>query len=224
MSGTSLFSGEPLPVAPRVNQPEVAAFHRKLLDYLRRLTGKLEQYIDVTGGGGGGTGTTGVPTIALWLSSDTGLETSYTAVNFDKKLWLDSTEYTYTSGRITVVKKGLYLIEFDLETSAVGGDVVEAVVQVLNPDNTVQFTVSFGYTTVDTTTTSMAVPIALPAGKTFQVSVRTSGAGDFTGIKKRGTRLTVLQLHADVYDGGGGGDGWDAADDSSIPTWGIAEL
>lgn len=37
----SILSGEPLPTAPPVEDPEVYKFHRDLLNYLRRLTGKF---------------------------------------------------------------------------------------------------------------------------------------------------------------------------------------
>ncbi|MHA2265859.1 MAG: hypothetical protein ACXAEN_25995, partial [Candidatus Thorarchaeota archaeon] len=36
-----LVSGEPMPIPPKVDDPELEAFHRKLMDYLRRLTTKL---------------------------------------------------------------------------------------------------------------------------------------------------------------------------------------
>ncbi len=63
----SIFSGEPLPVQPNIEDPEaVDRFHFKVLEYLRRLAAKLDGNL-----GGGGTGPPGPPGPAtpLWVPS-----------------------------------------------------------------------------------------------------------------------------------------------------------
>ncbi len=102
----NIFSGEILPVAPKIEDPELDAFVRKLLDYLRRLTGKLARF----SGGGGGTST--LKTLATTALSQAD------AVPFDvvweASLWQDDIfSFTGPSTSITVLESGYYVVEVD---------------------------------------------------------------------------------------------------------------
>lgn len=104
----NIFSGEILPVAPKVDNPDVDAFNRKLLDYLRRLVGKLARF---SGGG------TTLQAIALYFTTNQsdyvgGLKT----LEWDTVINQDVTVFQFTSPStdVMILTAGFYVIEFDL--------------------------------------------------------------------------------------------------------------
>lgn len=105
----SIFSGEIMPLAPELKDPELNAFHRNLLDYLRRLTGKLSRHV----GGGGGT----VETFSAYANEQSlGTGAVVALIPWNNELLKDST-YTHDvdSGVITVSQSGLYIVHCDVQ-------------------------------------------------------------------------------------------------------------
>jgi hypothetical protein len=220
MPGT-LFSGEPLPLAPRVGDSEVAAFHRKLLDYLRRLGAKLEQAL---GPGGGGTGVvTTVKHVACYIDDDQDLAGTYTAINWTNTLWIDGDAFEHSAQYISVVNDGMYLILCDVELGDSGYSSADALMLISAPDGTEAFYPAFGYSTFGFGTNTMAVCVPLIAGRRFEIQIRCTLAPAAGQIKKQGTRLTVLRLR-DMLDANEG-EGWNDPTHIGIPLpWGIAQL
>ena len=105
----NIFSGEPLPVAPEVDNPEIDAFNRKLLDYLRRLTGKLARF--------GGGSTSALKAIALYFTVDqSDFVTGIKILEWSNVIRQDSDTFQFSapSTDITVLSAGDYVIEIDI--------------------------------------------------------------------------------------------------------------
>ena len=118
---TFFFSGEPLPLAPSLEGMEEAqrieleAFHRQLLDYLRRLGAKLssERFSPVS---------SGIEILALALDDDYGLGGSgWRDIEWSLQLRIDSSfshSVLVTPEKITIEKDGFYLILADIKLTA----------------------------------------------------------------------------------------------------------
>ena len=114
---TFFFPGEPLPLAPSLEgmeeaqRVELEAFHRKLLDYLRRLAAKLssERFSPVS---------SGIEILALALDDDYGLGGSgWRDIEWSLQLRIDSSfshSVLVTPEKITIEKDGFYLILADI--------------------------------------------------------------------------------------------------------------
>lgn len=208
--GKTIFSGEPLPVAPPIKDPELNAFHRKLIDYLRRLTGKLNQYV----GAGNGLETF-VTTIAGEANATLGSD--WAPIDWTLDIRKDAVyEHSISSNQeqITVLLAGLYIILCDLWLDTGPTFPVSTRVVILDPEGFVEY----GFTELGAEgSLSMAVPVVLKADKVIRIDAKDSGGGgDF--LKTRGCRLTILRVALD--DSGGTSDtpgiGWD---DDDRPSW-----
>lgn len=215
-----IFSGEPLPVAPLVGSPEVDAFNRKLLDYLRRLTGKLDGLSLPPPGGGSGN----IPTYVGYFTEDQSLEASYAPIDWTTDLWIDDAyaHDTINPERIQVLSDGLYACFVDIEIAKSGFYPVDVKIVIYHDDGSTTFSPLFGHGLAGTDTFSMAVTLPLTANKAIAFFIQAPFFPDPTGIKFEGTRLTILKL-ADNADGGTGegGIGWDSLPDNP-PSWGVA--
>lgn len=224
MQGT-LFSGEPLPLAPNVRDNELSVFHRKLLDYLRRLGAKLEQVVGPGGGGGGtpGENVTTIKHVGCYIDANQNLAGTYTAIDWTNTLWIDSDAFTHAGAYISVVKTGMYLVHCDVELGESGYSSADLVLSVSNSDGTQLFYPIYGYATLNFGNNSVAICIPLLEGKTIAVLVRCPLAPASGQIKAQGTRLTVLRLRDEL--GTNDGEGWNDPDDDGVPEpWGLAQL
>lgn len=110
MARRRIFSGEPMPVAPQVKEPELASFHYKLLEYLRRLAAKIDAN---TGTGDPGTGAAtlvfGANLTAAFEYDDSG----YIPIVWDNVIRSD-TPFSHSAGTITLANTGFYVVELDL--------------------------------------------------------------------------------------------------------------
>ena len=105
----NIYSGEILPVAPKVDDPEIDAFNRKLLDYLRRLTGKLARF--------SGGSTSALKAIALYFTVDqTDFVTGVKTLEWSEVIRHDTDTFQFASPStdVTVLSSGDYVIEIDL--------------------------------------------------------------------------------------------------------------
>ena len=113
---TFFFSGEPLPLAPSLEgmedpqRQELEAFHRKLLDFLRRMGAKLssERFSPVS---------SGIDTLALALVANYTLGAGWQDIEWSLQLRVDSSfshSVLVNPGKITIEKDGYYLILADI--------------------------------------------------------------------------------------------------------------
>lgn len=113
----SIFSGEPLPIAPRVDSNELSVFHRKLLDYLRRLSGILDREIMPDGGGGGPPSADTTPLIFSAFTDttqDCGVSAE-TILVWNTTLRKDSIyDFTDDDGHIQLNRTGHYVVTVDI--------------------------------------------------------------------------------------------------------------
>lgn len=218
-TNSGLFSGETLPVAPKTQDPNIDAFNRKLLDYLRRLTAKLAGAIDVEG-----------ESVAAYVGTLSEDQTSvpyndHFEVKWTQDIWLDTGFYQHSevtnNEEITVRTEGLYVIAFDVEHTV---------------DTTLDFWVELyingGYRTVEFSYLlgldpglpgSMVVTIPMVEGTKFRIRGNRETDGTVTGsLYLPSTRISVLRIASNVHGGGRGtdegGNGWDSAK-STYPSW-----
>jgi hypothetical protein len=105
-----LYSGEPLPIPPPAD-PELAAFHRKLIDYLRRITTKLRFQISSVGA---------LETFAAGIDGDQTFATaSWEDIEWDEPWRRDASfahDATSNPEQITLLQSGFYLMLIDVRT------------------------------------------------------------------------------------------------------------
>lgn len=199
-----VISGEPLPVPPEVSDKEVGAFFRKLIDYLRRLTAKLQAAINNDGSG------TAVKTFASWLDeADYSIGASYAGIEWKKDLRIDSPYSHSTStnpSRITILEDGMYLVLVDVHVT--GSNLpVETALKIHNNNTGGDSLAKFGFSAITVEgSLSMAIPLPLIANVYLEVLIRGTGGSDTA--KYTGSRITILKLQADSGGGVNGGTGW----------------
>ena len=187
---SNIYSGEPLPVPPKVDDAEVDAFNRKLIDYLRRLTGKLARF---SGGSSSGT----VSTVALSLSADyPGSLVDY-LIPFDNQIQRDSIfELGATLGTVKVLQAGCYSVEHDVTIAK--NFQVELRVARVDSGGAEITTEDYAYTSITGPspgmTYSSCVPLQLSAGDYIGVFIRCTDGISVIDVWKNGTRLLVTRL------------------------------
>jgi len=112
MAKQRIFSGEPLPVPPNMKNPEVDAFNRKLIDYLRRLSAKIDRF---TGTGGDAADGNVLVFAAYKTKVQSVSDAAYDPITWDETIRSD-TAFTFTPGQavIQVNETGFYVVEVDL--------------------------------------------------------------------------------------------------------------
>lgn len=120
-----IFSSEPLPIAPAISNVELEAFHRKVLDYLRRLAGKLDQFGGVPGPAGpagpqgppGTGGSGGVLVASGHLENDKLFsDTTPTPIEWDIVLRADSVfQFEPPTDFVKVLVAGHYVLMVDIQ-------------------------------------------------------------------------------------------------------------
>lgn len=224
----SIFSGEPLPLAPASKDAELAAFHRKLLDYLRRLSGQLNAYV---GSGGTTPPAPGIVSFASALDNDFAFDfdtVSYVEWNFD--LHIDASCFRHSTtnnpSEIEILQDGVYLICVDMRQDDLGSQMTAAIEVGLATPNPVYYSASKSTQAQggvgDIHTLNISVPIPIIAGSKLRVGVKVStGGGAFAELLKEYTRITIIRI-ANVANGGGDdiqppGVGW--PNPPSDPPW-----
>lgn len=106
----NIFSGEPMPVAPKIDDPELAGFVRNLLDYLRRLTGKLAQFTTSSGIGG-------APAFAATLIVDQSNLGSALTIQWTNVVHRDIDVFDFTTPDTDIIirQQGEYSVEVDIQ-------------------------------------------------------------------------------------------------------------
>lgn len=179
----TVFSGEPLPVPPAVGNAELEAFHRKLVDYLRRLGAKISQFVE-----GAGQGT--VMCFAAYRTAAQTLASTYDGVEWTTELRKDPAYEHSTSvnpDRVTIKLPGFYVVLVDLE----GTDQFEALVELRLGSETGDVIFSKSYVSV-AGCVSASVPLPLIADTVVVVKAR--GIGD---LEESGSRITIIRLAVD---------------------------
>lgn len=171
-TGKRIFSGEPLPIPPKIDDPNVAAFHRKLIDYLRRLTGFLDRFAT----GGGGTGGAGVLVAAAYKDVDQAYTVAGdTVVTWPVTLRVDSPfSFGGAPGKIAVSETGFYVLEVDLAIDKNINDVVRVVKTTGGVDSDIAWSISPNENAVlgvGFELFSMMVPMNLVAGDIIAVHI-----------------------------------------------------
>lgn len=135
MADSFLFSGEPLPLAPNItglveddndrgkaSEVELEVFHRKLLDYIRRLGAKLDN--PVFPPGGGSTSANLAMFSARMESNYSPSTTSYEGIPWDQETRKDTDTFAHDSGtdphQITLLQEGFYVFLIDIGTTSGG--------------------------------------------------------------------------------------------------------
>lgn len=180
----TIFSGEPLPIAPKVDNPELDSFHRKILDYLRRIGAKLGSSEFPTGGASGGAA---LDLLSLILDGDQSTSSSWANVTWGTEIRRDTQCFQWSSDTVTVLKEGLYLILlnfkyiFDL-TDEFQAKITESTLGDL------------GYSFASETGGSQCnlfVPVNLGPNDSFVVKVQDDGPRD---LHEDGTRLFIARF------------------------------
>jgi len=196
MNRQNIFSAEILPLAPKVDDVELDVFHRKLLDYLRRLTGKLGTYA----GGDGGSSTAALKVFAAYKDDQT-LSSDEEIVLWENELRRDSI-YTYngTYGFVQVSEAGLYIVECDLS-------MVKDFAQdylVIKCDATGTRTDTMTYNTTrpnldsEATTCSFMVPVLCDANDRLAVLISGDPGIVSDIIKGNSSRLLITKVEAEA--------------------------
>jgi hypothetical protein len=221
-----IFSGEPLPIPPRrPNDPELEAFHRKVIDYLRRLTGKLNPFVDPPDPPDGSPGT--VQTFVAILEGDTADSVPVLPfpLEWTRCIHNDGGTYSHSGGtnpeEIKILQDGVYVVQVDVK-HAYKDTPLDYQLQVKVGSD--WYDVGYGFSQ------GHQVNFILGAFDTFHVSLPliedsiirimispqapTVNAGH---IEQVGTRITILRVSAETNGGSGGeGIGWD---DYPVPSW-----
>lgn len=184
VGGKRIFSGEPLPIQPLIKEPELDAFHRKILDYLRRLTAKLDRFVAPP------TGTGNVTVFSAYKDADqTFYEGAESKILWEVELRKDS-PFTFEAGSsdIEVTEDGFYILEVDIRSIKN----LPYTVYVRVTDTLPVYALSHFTPSVDDTF-SIMVPLVLVAGDVITVSILLEAGGD-AFIYADGTRLLITHI------------------------------
>lgn len=184
----NIYSGEILPVAPETKNVELDVFNRKLLDYLRRLVGKLSRFSGSTAS---------VPVFAASMTVDRNPGVISYVVEWDSEIRKDSI-YSISSSKqiITVAETGLYSVEVDIAINKnfqTGIDVakVDSGGNVLSTEDYLKSKINdptLGHTY------SYMVPIALTAGESLSIIVYSIDMVNLVEVLKLGTRILISKI------------------------------
>jgi hypothetical protein len=197
MAKQRIFSGEPLPVPPNLKNPEADSFNRKLIDYLRRLSAKIDRF---TGGGDGADGN--VLVFAAYKSSTQSIsDSAFDPITWDEVIRRDSI-FTFTPGSaiIEVSETGFYVVEMDIMMFK--NVTLELKLSTVDAGGTEIDDIDYGYSeyspSLPNLTLSVMIPVELNAGdriSLFGLSQLMAGAND---VINSGTRLLISRISAEV--------------------------
>lgn len=181
-----LHSGEPIPIPPEGDDADLNAYLRKLTDYLRRLTAKLSSNIYAPPPAAS---TGSLATLALTLDGDLSKGNDMETVVWDQVLRQDSA-YTYSTGVVTFVTAGLYLILAEIN---VLNGMTEYTTQFIDGD---AFVLPYGKGNLNIVSTGVWVQntqhvvVHMHAAQTIAFQADTDGAS----IESDYSRMTVIRL------------------------------
>lgn len=193
-----IFSGEPLPIAPAIDDAELSAFHRKVLDYLRRLAAKIDQF----GDNGGDAADGNVLVFAAYKDTeDIFDDTTPTPVPWDVVIRRDSIfNFTAPSAIIQVTEAGFYVVEVDLRPFKNLPFFVHVAKVDAGGSETDDIDYSYSGFPISNTehNGSMMVPMELAANDRISVfAVSTGGTGDNAWVVN-GCRILVSRISDEV--------------------------
>lgn len=180
----NIFSGEILPVPPQLDDPESDAFNRKLIDYLRRLTGKLARFVDTSGSGT-------VSSIALCFDSDqSDFITGAMILSWTNQLHKNAEvfEFSAPSTEITVLSAGTYVVEIDVRLLKNVQHLINVYINGVRPNYgkiVLQSDVDASY--------SFMIPVVLSANDVITIELDASAFGQVYAYAD-GTRLLITRL------------------------------
>lgn len=193
-------SGEPLPIPPGISHKdwegskvELEVYHRKLTDYLRRLTAKLsaDLYEPSASSSGGGFR---VFSATLDTASDfTPTSDAWNDIPWETLIRKDTDVFTHSVSsnpdEITVLMDGFYLVHLDVLTDYdfLGDPMSLRLVEVTK--GSLDYSLSYDYFVGGTLTLNVGVNLAANEVLKLQVYPDDSTASD---LLKEGTRLTIL--------------------------------
>lgn len=227
--GPKLFSGEPLPVAPKTDDPEIDAFFRKLLDYLRRLAGLLNQFVGPPPPPGAGGET---PSIACYFTADQDSDNVFNHISWTQDVWKDGPfdhDTVGTPWEVLVLEDGFYLISLVLRTLKGAFTTNQIRVSISDSGGAgVVFHPFFGESTLgpaggggQSGTMTLTVALPLIANKAITIYYRQDLGFTPSDIIAVGSSLTISKLRSEATTGGDNptdpGFGWD----SNPPSWGV---
>lgn len=197
-----VISGEPLPVPPEVPDKETGAFYRKLIDYLRRLSAKLQAEINSGGNGS-------IEVYSAWIENNATLDATFGSIDWTKDLRVDA-PYSHSESvnpeKITINLDGFYVIFVDLDINT--GETAPIETQIKFTYGISTFLAKFGSGLInDFGTLSQMIPVPLKATTVIEVQAQDAAAGTTTLLSK-GSRITIMRLRADSGGGPNGGSGW----------------
>lgn len=198
MAKQRIFSGEPLPVPPNMKNPEVDAFNRKLIDYLRRLAAKIDRF---TGTGGDGADGNVLVFAAYKDTEDTFDDTTPTPVPWDVVIRQDSIfTFTAPSAIIQVTEAGFYVVEVDLAPFKNLPFFVHVGIVDAGGSETDDIDYSYSGFPISNTNQSgsMMVPLELAANDRISVfAVSTSATGTNSWVVN-GCRILISRISTEV--------------------------
>lgn len=176
----AIFSGEPLPIPPVTGDAELEAFHRKLIDYLRRLAGRLSRGLISSG--------SGIESLAAVKDGDQVLTGSGAEdiVTWETLLWQDDA-FSHETNGVRIRKAGRFLVHVDVGIGKTG---MEFAVR----RNGVNLDYGYIFTfngVVDTLSYGSSTPVQLAVGDFLEVVVK---AINSESLFASSTRLVVLKL------------------------------
>lgn len=212
MADSFLFSGEPLPLAPIINRGgwansakgraselELDNFHRKLLDYIRRLGAKLSNPVFPPGGGGS---TGAIPIFAAGIDGDQAVGASYAPIEWDRFFRKDTDTYTHdistNPGEITLLREGMYVFWVDGGVRPMSAEVANLLFRLVE---TTLGIVDYSETNLDGRDDFVGQNLYLHHGA-FHVSINAAAGAIFTieairtgstyTLDEEHTRLTIM--------------------------------
>lgn len=196
----ALFSGEPLPLSPNVGGAELDKFHRDLLNYLRRLSTKLDSKVSNT--------SRGAESLNMFYGNDSTIGTAWTLITWPTIAHVNSL-YSVVGGKISVLEQGLYYLDYTLDIQDQDGtDSIESRLQ-FEDDTGVLGELIYGRTVGLERSHQSSYSFPLVPGLKVSIEAHSTNAARVLG--SGGTRLTMFRLSQSVflgsYGGGGGGTG-----------------
>lgn len=188
-----VFSGDPLPLAPLVQDSELAKFHRDLLNYLHRLGSRLDAGFNSNSGS--------LETLMLYYNDDTTIGTNFAILDWPVVGYRHNL-YDLKGGRITPKESGLYFFDFTLDLPNQNGtDLVSSQITYEKNGSTLG-TLIFGDTKNKSRTHHVAVTVPIAHGQTVFIEAK-SANGEV--VSAGGTRLVVYRVAPSVFHGDSGG-------------------
>ncbi len=155
-------------------------FHRKILNYLRRLTAALDNRDNIIGAGA-------VEPYAAHISGNISLGTDWTTIDFDQTIHVNPL-YRKVGAQIFVKEAGLYAVHFTLDlTGANGSDDIDSRVALASFG-----LLSYGFTTNTERTHVVSLPV--PMKPDYPLVIQGRRTAGPTTVAAGGTRFMMYRI------------------------------